>query len=100
MERIPEAPIDRLELAGEYDLTRRDELRELLSHLDGNRPVVIDVHLVSYVDSSFLNELATFRKSRDGCTVTIDGAAPALSRILKLLSFDKLFTIVDRPASS
>jgi anti-anti-sigma factor len=88
-----ETPHDRIELAGEYDLTRRDELHELLSGIDGNRPIIIDVRRVSYVDSSFLNELAILRKSRDGCAITIEGPSPMMKRLLSLMSFDKLFKI-------
>lgn len=86
---------DRLELAGDYDLTRREELHRLLARFDGKRPVVINVAKVTYADSTFLNELASFRKARDGCPVTIEGPSTMMKRLLKILSFDKLFTIVE-----
>ena len=95
MSEAPRPAIDRVEFDGEYDLTRREEVRAALSPLDGTRPVVLDVRRITYVDSSFFNELANFRRDHKECAVTIEGPSSMMKRLLKMLAFDKLFTITN-----
>jgi hypothetical protein len=47
-----------LRLAGEYDLTRKNEIVELFATLDGDSSVQIDLSDVTYIDSTILRELA------------------------------------------
>jgi anti-anti-sigma factor len=84
----------RIELFGEYDLERRAEVKELFSPLDGAAPIVIDLHDVSYADSSFLSELGMLRKRLPQCAIRLLEPSPLLQRILKLLAFDEIFEIV------
>jgi anti-anti-sigma factor len=85
----------RLALSGDWDLGRREELRDLLVEVDGTKPIVIDVREVTYADSSFLHELSLLRKRLTDCSITLLGPKPALKRVLEILSFDKLFQIVE-----
>lgn len=85
----------RIEFVGEYDLARRDEVRQVLAGIDGTHAVVFDVRAVDYADSSFLSELGKARAKYPDCLMTIDGASPMLKKVLTLVSFDKLFTITE-----
>jgi len=85
----------RLALAGDWDLTRKEELRQLFVEMDGKKPIVIDLSGVTYADSSFLHELSVLRKRLANCSITLSAPRPPLKRVLQLLSFDKLFQIVD-----
>jgi anti-anti-sigma factor len=82
-------------LTGEYDIARREELARLFQSIDGQRPLVIDMSDVSYVDSTFLNELANLRLSDKGRSITISGANEHIARLLKTVSFDQLFKILE-----
>lgn len=90
-----QSAIERIELTGDYDLSRRDEIRAVFDRVDGKCPVVLDVRSVTYADSSFLHELARLKMSHSNCTMLIYGANPMLKKLLHLLAFDKLFTIAD-----
>jgi anti-anti-sigma regulatory factor len=87
--------IERIELDGEYDLSRIEELREALSRVDGTTPVVLDVRTVSYADSSFMNELSRLKTRHPSCPMSVYGASRMMKKLLTLLSFDKLFTIAE-----
>ena len=79
--------------AGEYDLSRRDEVREILSQVDGTCPVILDVREVRYADSSFFHELSRLKATHPNCEIVISGASASINKILTLLSFDALFTL-------
>lgn len=87
---------ERIELEGEYDLSRLDELREALSSIDGECPVVLDVRSVRYADSSFLQELGRLKAKYPNCPMIVDGASWMMQKLLRLVAFDKLFTIVEQ----
>lgn len=93
MEKLQDTPIERIELSGEYDLTRRDELQELFARVDGRCPVVVDVSEVTYGDSSFLSELGQLKTRHPACRITIRGASPMMLKIFKIVRFNDLFTI-------
>lgn len=93
MSDTPGQPAERIVLDGEYDLTRREELREKLARLDGSCPIDIDLHDLRYADSSFFHVLAELRKTHPDCRIAISGASPMIRRLLKLLDFEKIFTI-------
>lgn len=88
--------VRRIELHGEYDLSRREELAALLASVGGEKPVVLDLTRVTYVDSSFLNELGTLRSRLKESDITLFGVSPQLRRVLGLMRFDTIFDIVDR----
>lgn len=91
--------MERVELYGEYDLSRKEELADALASLSGEKPVVLDLTRVSYVDSSFLNELGMLRARLAESAITLHGVSPQLRRVLSLMRFDTLFDIVDRPSA-
>ena len=84
-----------LRLAGEYDIARRDEFAKLLQSVNGSAPLVIDMADVTYVDSTFLNELARLRLSDKNRSITLAGVSDHVARLLKTVSFDRLFVICE-----
>lgn len=86
--------ICRVELNGEYDLTRKEELNSVFAALQPDGPAIIDLSRVDYVDSTFLQALAGlhFRFKEHG--VTLVGAGAAVRRLLSIVKFDELFHIV------
>jgi anti-anti-sigma factor len=84
-----------IELSGEYDLARKQELAAEFAVLSNGDPLAIDMRRVTYVDSTFLNELATLRLRLDERSVTLVGVRPNILRILQLVKFDRFFTFSD-----
>ncbi|MFZ0031081.1 MAG: STAS domain-containing protein [Candidatus Cybelea sp.] len=84
-----------VELSGEYDLSRKQELALLFESLEGNDPVVIDLANVSYLDSTMLNELSIFRSRNPERQITLRGANQNIRRILRLVNFDSLFNVTE-----
>jgi anti-anti-sigma factor len=93
MSEAGRSSVERVVLDGEYDLSRKEELREQLGRVDGTCPIELDVHAVRYADSSFYHVLAELRKTHPGCEILISGASPMMLRLLRMLDFEKLFTI-------
>lgn len=85
---------NRVALDGEWDLTRRDELNELLSRLRVDGDATIDLRECEYADSTVLTALAILRVKFADTPVTLLGPSPHLQRILKIANFDRLFRIV------
>lgn len=92
--------VQSIELHGEYDLSRREELGALLASIDAGKPVILNLTRVTYVDSSFLNELGTLRSRLKESKITLLGVSPQLRRVLSLMRFDAIFDIVDRQPPS
>jgi anti-anti-sigma factor len=84
-----------IELSGEYDLARKQELAAEFAELTNGDPLSIDMRRVTYVDSTFLNELAALRLRLDERSVTLVGVRPNILRILQLVKFDRFFTFSD-----
>lgn len=84
-------PPCRLELDGEYDLARKDELRGLFARLDGSQAIEIDLTRVTYLDSTVLHELASLRQRCEN--VTLVGPGANVRRILEVTRLDGFFTI-------
>ncbi|HZV77885.1 MAG TPA: STAS domain-containing protein [Candidatus Babeliales bacterium] len=82
-----------VELDGEYDLARKDELTAVFASITNGAPVTIDMTRVTYVDSSFLNELATMRVRLNGRPVTLIGVQPNIARVLQITKLDRFFTL-------
>ena len=89
-------PIQRIQLDGEYDLSRKEELVAVLGSLSAKGPAVVDMTTVTYVDSTFLRELAGLQIRFKRWGVTLVGVSAAIKRILEITSFDQLFRIVDQ----
>ena len=93
MEQI-RAGICRIALLGEFDLSRRVELGERFDSVPPGWDVVVDLHRVTYLDSTFLNLLARlYRRRSEGTTVTLERPNEQVRRVLRLVGFDKLFLV-------
>lgn len=84
-----------IELEGEYDLARKEELASHLGSLLESAPVTIDMRNVTYVDSTFLGELASLRVRLENQPVTLLGAQPNVKRVLAITKLDRFFTFSD-----
>ena len=90
------SPRNRIELDGEYDLSRRGDVAELFDAIATNaKELLINMSRVTYVDSSFFNELTQLRKRLNGCRITVMSPRPHLRRLFSILAFDTLFRLVD-----
>jgi anti-anti-sigma factor len=85
----------RIELEGELDLARQNELERLFNSLEKDGPLTIDLRRVTYADSTFLSALASLALRFQEVPITLLGAAPNLRRVFRVVQFDKLFQIVD-----
>ena len=86
---------NRLELEGDWDLSRREELDFLLSALRSDEAAVIDLSRATYIDSTVLHQLASVRQRFNGHQITLVANGP-VSRLLRLVGFDKMFRVVDK----
>ena len=82
-----------IELPGEWDIARKDELHALLEAIYDQDDVVIDLSACKYIDSTVLSELMHMHRAR-----AAKGFAPAYivvqnPRLLKVLSITELDTI-------
>jgi anti-anti-sigma regulatory factor len=83
---------------GEYDLAHQLSLRADFDSLRDEAEVVLDLTAVTYLDSTFVNELLrlnTHRVERGLRPPSIVRSALALKRIFSLLYFGALFRLVD-----
>ena len=80
-------------LAGEYDLTRKDELARALATLDADAEIVIDMRDVTYIDSTVLRELAALHLRDPQRSVSLLGVKPPIRRVLSIVGFDRLLNI-------
>jgi len=53
-----------VELRGEYDLTRRDELDRVLDRYGDAEPLAFDLHEVQSIDTSAVRSLVRFQRAR------------------------------------
>jgi len=87
-----EAPeYHRITLSGEYDIARKGELSEAFAGVVNGAPVVIDMTTVTYVDSTFLSELASMRLRLEHRPITLIGAGPNILRLFHLTKLDRFF---------
>ena len=82
-------------LFGEYDIERKEELALIFREAEPFDELLIDLNRVEYVDSTFLTELANLRKRNPDAAITLLGPRPHLKKVLQLMSFEKMFRIVD-----
>jgi anti-anti-sigma factor len=87
--------VNLVKLTGEYDLARKAELETAFDSVPTTEPLTIDLSDVSYVDSTFLNVIASLSFRFQGIPITLRGSNQKLRRVLHLMSFDRLFRIVD-----
>lgn len=84
-----------IELAGEYDLSRRAEVDALFAQAPADRPTTIDLRRVTYMDSTVLHGLARLHARVGEHTVTLTGLNAANRRLLRITGLDALFAISD-----
>jgi anti-anti-sigma factor len=82
-------------LEGESDLSLKAELIELLGALNKDGPATIDLRECTFADSTVLGILAALRLKFQEVPITLLGAQPQISRLLKIALFDQFFNIVD-----
>ncbi len=88
------ARICRIALRGDYDSNRRDELRNMFDGVPPDLDVVLDLSGATYLDSTFLNQLARLHRRRsDGATVALEQPNEHTRHLLRLVGFDKLFIV-------
>ena len=85
----------RIDLEGELDIARKDELMRLFGSIQKDGPLIIDLRQVTYADSTFLQLLASLALRFQEVPITLLGAPPNLRRLFDVVQFDKLFQIVD-----
>jgi anti-anti-sigma factor len=90
--------IPRIELNAEYDLTSKEDIASLFRSLRADGPVVIDMTKVTYIDSTFLHELAGLHSRFRQHRITLLGVNKNLQRLLHIVNFDHLFRIVKAQA--
>ncbi len=83
-------------LEGDVDLKTSPDARKILLEVVGrNRPVVVDLSLVNYIDSSGVASLIeAFQKARkSGQKFALAAVSDGALRVLNLARMDKVFTI-------
>lgn len=83
----------RIELAGEYDVSQKQELAALFEALPRDGPAIIDMTRVTFIDSSFLQELTKLRARLMPHRITLLVRSDNVRRILRVVKFDLLFEI-------
>jgi anti-anti-sigma factor len=97
-------PVTHLRWSGEIDITRVPQLRDEIMAVPTDRPVMLDLSTVSYMDSSGLGMLVLLRKrlARSGAAVTLVDVQPQVRRVLDITGMDRAFhlgsTATETPA--
>jgi anti-anti-sigma factor len=86
----------RIVLEGEWDLSRKDELKRILDAVPADEPLAIDLQKVTFADSSFLSALAMLRRRFQEVPITLLGPQTGLKRILTMMQFDRIFRILEQ----
>lgn len=93
-ERAADASI--LHVRGELDVATAGRLEDAVAAVaDGAADLVLDMSGLTFVDSSGLTALVRVHKAvaaRSG-SVTVRGARPFVTEVLKMVSLDRFFTI-------
>lgn len=85
-----------LKLSGDYDLSRREELREDLYTLKDEDAVAIDLGDVRFMDSTALGVLVNFNRrfiQKGGPPLRLVHLQPRLVRLLKITGLDQVFDL-------
>jgi len=91
-----EAGVSTVFLSGEIDLERSPEARRtLLDTLARRQSLIVDLHEVSYIDSSGIASLVeAYQKARSAnLGFTLAEVGPPVMRVLCLARLDKVFPI-------
>lgn len=88
---------------GEYDLSHRDRIRVDLVPVREERNLVIDLAGVTYIDSTCIGELIALRNHRAKANlpqITVVASHSSVLRLLRLLSLDTVFRLVETRAAA
>jgi anti-anti-sigma factor len=94
MDSTTEPPRALIELEGEYDIARRDELARAFASL-GNGPATIDLSRVTYLDSIFMQQLVLLYRRLVEHGVTLKGANENVLKLLRIAGLDQFFHFVE-----
>lgn len=89
------AETTRIVLEGEYDLTRKQEVESLFATLNGDKPLIIDVATVTYMDATILHQLGTLRLRNARRPIRLARANTNIRRVLHIVGFDQIFDMTD-----
>jgi anti-anti-sigma factor len=82
---------------GDYDISRKEDLRSELDRTEPHSDVVLDLALTDFVDCSclgvFIAKLREWRQQDPDTKVRLRNVAPRIARMLSLLELDRLFVI-------
>lgn len=90
-----------ISLEGEWDFSRRAELRSLLQPARNAREVILDLSSTTFLDSSALAEFATIHvmRSKDGHRpMHFVVCSDQLRRLFQIVRLDELFPIFESRA--
>jgi len=97
-------PYTLVEVAGEADVTNTDELRRLLDDEVSQQPrtMIIDLSGLRFMDSSALHALLRANRSldRQGGVLALVSPQPAVAKILRLTTADRLIPVFDSVAEA
>jgi anti-sigma B factor antagonist len=97
-------PYTLVELAGEADVTNTDELWRLLDEEVSQQPrtLIIDLSGLRFLDSSALHALLRVNRSMDrqGGVLALVSPQPAVAKILRLTTADRLIPVFDSVADA
>lgn len=85
-----------VELQGEYDVARREELDGLLDRYGDAEPLAFDMHDVGSIDTSFIRSLVRFQRARKeaGRTpIVLLKPSSAVRAIIDKTQLDRTFEI-------
>jgi anti-anti-sigma factor len=97
MTKNGESPHHRIALSGEYDLSRKEEIADAFAAMGNGAPVTLDMSEVTYIDSTFLNELIAMRLEHVDHAVNLVGVGRNVARVLQIANVEHLFTISTAP---
>jgi anti-anti-sigma factor len=84
-----------LHLFGDYDISDKETLASLFGALAPDGAVVIDMTKVTYIDSTFLNQIDALRLRLKQHRITLLGVNKHARHLLHIVNFDHLFQIVE-----
>jgi anti-anti-sigma factor len=93
-----------VEIVGEADVTNTDDLRHLLEEEVSQQPrtLIIDLSGLRFMDSSALHALLRVNRSMDrqGGVLALVSPQPAVAKILRLTTADRLIPVFDSVAEA
>ncbi len=83
-------------LSGEYDLSRREEMRDDLYVLKDKDAIAVDLAEVKYMDSTSIGVLVNFNRrfiQKGGPPIKLLNLQPRVVRLLKITGLDQVFDL-------